>query len=1089
MSKYILAFYLIAISFSIFAQDKESEKWNVNNPTDKIKHVEFTVTEGTWMNLDVSPNGKTIIFDMLGDIYTMPITGGTAKALRTGLAWEVQPRFSPNGKQILFTSDAGGGDNIWVMDANGENAKQVTKESFRLLNNPAWMPNGEYFIARKHFTSKRSLGAGEMWMYHISGGAGIEITKRKNDQQDVNEPCVSSDGRYIYFSEDIYPGGYFQYNKDPNKQIFIIKRYDRDEGKVENIVTGTGGSFRPQIAHNGQWIAYIKRIRTKTILFVQNLDTGEAFPIFEGLSKDQQEAWTIFGIYTGFAWTPDDKNIVIWGKGKIWNINVDTKKATEIPFKVNAKHDLVETLLFKQQVFEEKFKVKAIRQTITSPNEKYIIFNAMGYLWKKNLPNGKPKRLTNGTDFEFEPKFSPNGNSLIFVTWNDETMGKIIKMNLNSKKITNLTTEKGIFRTPSYSNDGKYIVYRKEGGNMHQGYLFSKKPGIYTMDSNGQNVKLVTKEGQNPVFNTKGDRIFYQTGGYIFGSLKKGFHSVDLDGKDKKTIFTSKYATQFTASPDNKWIAFSDLHKVYVAKMPLHGKSMEMGANIKSVPVAQVARDAGIALHWSKDSKSIHWTLGSTYFSNPLTERFTFLEGAVDSIPPMDSTGIDIGLMANYDIPKGLIALTNARIITMERDKVIANGTIIIEGNKIINISESAIEIPKKATIIDCTGKTVMPGIIDAHAHLGAFRYGLSPQKHWQYYTNLAFGVTTTHDPSSNSEMTFSQSEMVKSGNMIGPRIFTTGTILYGADGDFKAPIESLEDARSALRRTKAFGAFSVKSYNQPRREQRQQIIKAARELKMNVYPEGGSFFYHNMSMVADGHTCIEHNIPVAPLYDDVIQFWSSTNTKNTPTLIVNYGGLNGEYYWYQHTNVWENKKLLTFTPRPIIDSRSRHRTMVPEEEYENGHILVSKSCKKLNDAGVGIQLGAHGQIQGIGAHWELWMLAQGGMSHLQALKAATINGAIDLGMEDEIGSLKEGKLADLIILDKNPLENIRNSNSIKYTIINGRIFDSTTMNEIGNHPRKRTPFYWELEGSANYFPFDMKTNGCMVPGCGCQRN
>ena len=425
----------------------------------------------------------------------------------------------------------------------------------------------------------------------------------------------------------------------------------------------------------------------------------------------------------------------------------------------------------------------------------------------------------------------------------------------------------------------------------------------------------------------------------------------------------------------------------------------------------------------------------------------------------------------------------------MNGDLVIENGLLVTKDNKIQYVGpQDDKKIPKNAYRIDGKGKTIMPGIVDVHAHLGAFRYGLSPQKHWQYYTNLAYGVTTTHDPSSNSEMTFSQSEMVKAGIMTGPRIFSTGTILYGADGDFKAEINSLEDAKSALRRTKAYGAFSIKSYNQPRREQRQQIIEAARQLNIQVYPEGGSFFYHNLSMVADGHTGVEHNIPVAPLYDDVIQFWSKTNTGNTPTLIVNYGGLNGEYYWYQNTNVWEKDKLLKFTPRGIIDSRSRHRTMVPQEEYDNGHILVSKSCKKLSDAGVGINLGSHGQIQGIGAHWELWMIKQGGVSNLQALRSATLTGAEYLGMDSEIGSLEEGKLADIVILDKNPLDNIQNTESVSYTIANGRLFDTETMNEVGLREVTRSKFFWELEGSRNDYPFSLQTGSFLQPSCHCHQ-
>jgi len=320
---------------------------------------------------------------------------------------------------------------------------------------------------------------------------------------------------------------------------------------------------------------------------------------------------------------------------------------------------------------------------------------------------------------------------------------------------------------------------------------------------------------------------------------------------------------------------------------------------------------------------------------------------------------------------------------------------------------------------------------------------------------------------------------------MTGPRVFSTGTVLYGADGNFKAVVNSIDDARSALRRTKAFGAFSVKSYNQPRREQRQMIIQAARELNMEVVPEGGSTFYHNLSMILDGHTTIEHNLPVAPLFKDMIELWKNSQTGYTPTLIVNYAGLSGEYYWYQHTNVWENERLLRFTPRAVIDPRSRHRTMAPDEEYDNGYMLTSRSVKKLADAGVRINMGAHGQIQGIGAHWEIWMLQQGGMSNLQVLQAATINPAVNLGLDKYIGSLETGKLADLIVMDKNPLDNIRNTESIRYTMVNGRLYDAETMNEIGNYNKPRTKFFWESSVNAASFPWHDGTE-TEVETCSC---
>ncbi len=1097
MKNSIVLALLLLICHTSFSQDKEEakkDKWDVNTPALPFKNVSITTNEGSWISLDVSPDGKQIVFDMLGDIYTMPISGGNATLIRGGHAFEVQPRYSPDGKHISFTSDAGGGDNIWVMNTDGSEAKQITKEDFRLVNNAVWSVDGNYIFCRKHFTSTRSLGAGEIWMYHKSGGKGIQLTKKKNDQQDVGEPWASPDGKYVYYSEDVYPGGEFQYNKDPNSQIYVINRYNLEDGEIERVTGGPGGAIRPVISHKGDVMAFVKRVREKTVLYLHDLKTGREWPVYDQLSKDQQEAWAIFGPYTGFNFTPDDSAIIIWVQGKIKKIDLNSLKASDIPFKATAEHKIVNALKFQNKAAPDTFTPKAIRNAVTSPDGTMLVFHAAGYLWKKSLPNGIPARLTKGTDLEYEPAFSKDGKYLVYVTWNDEHMGAIHRLDLSSSKSSpiKLTPEKAIYREPSFSPiNNNHIVYREENGNQHQGYVNTKEPGIYLMEISesrksgiSTNKKLVVKEGIFPSFNKDASRIYFQTGGYLLGNITKTLKSVNLQGQEVREIVKSKYAQRIIPSPDDKWLAFTNLYKVYIAALPKTGNTIELDGNATNVPVAQVARDAGINLHWSSNSDKLYWTLGDAYFNTAINQRFTFLEGAPDSISAMDTVGIKINLNLPTDRPKGTIALKGARLITMNNDKVIEDGTIIINGNRITNLGSSdAVNIPDDAKIFDVRGKTIMPGLVDAHAHLSHFRYGLSAQKHWPYYANLAFGVTTTHDPSANTEVVFSQSEMVKAGTMVGPRIFSTGVILYGADGDFKATVNNLEDARSAILRTKAFGAFSVKSYNQPRRDQRQQIIKAAHEKQIEVVPEGGSTFFHNMSMILDGHTGIEHNIPVAPIYNDVLQLWSASETAYTPTLIVNYGGLNGEYFWYQTTNVWENEKLLKYTPRSVIDARSRHRTMAPIKEYENGHILVANATKKLADAGVKINLGAHGQLQGLGAHWELWMLAQGGMSNMEALKAATINGASYLGMGDELGSLEKGKLADLIVLDKNPLVDIQNSNSIIYTMINGRLYDTETMNEIGNYDKPRSPFYWELSDYAPAFDWHGETH----TGCSCE--
>ena len=1053
MKFFYAALLIITIPAALFAQ-----KWNVDNSVGPSKKVSITTDEGTWMNLDVSADGKTITFDLLGDIYSIPISGGKATLLAGGRAWEVQPRFSPDGKLISYTSDKDGGDNIWVMNSDGSNKHYITKENFRLLNNASWTPDGQYLVARKHFTGTRSLGAGEMWLYHKNGGEGIQLTKRKNDQQDAGEPVVSADGKFVYWSEDVTPGPYFQYNKDPYQGIYAIKRLNRETGSIETVTGGAGGACRPQLSPDGKLMAFVKRVRLKSVLYIHNLSTGEEWPVYNDLSHDQQETWAIFGVYPNFGWTPDSKNIIFYAKGKIWNLDITSLNAVNIPFEVTSQQTVTDALHFPQKVFQEEFTAKMIRQLTTSPDGKMVAFNAAGYLYLKTLPNGKPERITSTNDFEYEPEFSPDGKSLIYIDWTDELKGAIEKIDLATKQVTRLTPEKGFYYTPRFSNKGDRIIYRKGEGNEQLGFAFGKNPGIYIMSSTGGLGQLVIDNGIYPQFSSDDSKIYYQSS----EGENKAFKVMDVSGANQKTLYTSKYATQFNPSPNGKWMAFTELFNCYITPMVSTGNAQELSAANRSIPLSKLTRDAGTYLHWSKDSQKLMWTLGPKYFTRDIRSAFPFADGGADKTVAVDTAGIDIDLKLKTDLPDGKIAFKNARIITMKGDLVIESGTILINQNKIEAIGKSSdVQIPADAKVYDVAGKTIMPGIVDVHGHLHTSPDGVSPQQDWNYYANLSFGVTTAHDPSSNTEMVFSQSEMLKAGHMVGPRVYSTGTILYGADGDFKAVINSLDDARSNLRRLKAVGAFSVKSYNQPRREQRQQIIEAARELQMEVVPEGGSTFFTNMNMILDGHTGIEHNIPVWPVYKDVKSLWNGSRSGYTPTLIVCYGTQSGENYWYDRTEVWKNEHLLNFTPQSIIDARSRRRSTAEYGDY--GHIEVSKYVKQIADGGTKVNLGAHGQLQGLGAHWELWMLAQGGMTPLQAIRCATMNGASYLGMDKEIGSLEVGKLADLIVLNQNPLDDIRNSDNIKYVMVNGRLYDSDSMNEIGNREKPRLRFWWQL--------------------------
>ena len=1040
-------------------------KWDVNAPHGPTKTVRFTTDEGTWLDVDVSPNGRQLAFSMMGDIYLLPIGGGKATRITSGPSWDVQPRFSPDGTQIAFTSDRGGGNNLWRMRTDGSNAVQVTKEDFRLLNNPVWTPDGQFLIGRKHFTGQRSLGAGELWMYHVAGGgSGVQLTKQKNDQQDLGEPAVSPDGRYVYFSEDVSPGPTFQYNKNPHGTIYAIKRLDRTNGRIDTLIDTAGGAVRPQPSPDGKSLAFVKRVREKSVLHVMDLASGEVRPVWDGLSHDQQEAWAIFGPYTDFNWLPDSRSVVIWAQGKLWRVDMASGTPSNIPFTADVEQTVAAPLRFTHEIDSGTFAPKMIRDVATSADGKTLVFHALGQLWRKSLPGGAPERLTVSSGvYEYQPSFSADGRRLLYTTWSDEGLSAIWLRDASGTGAgRRLTTQKGYYYGPRFSPDARRIVYAKTGGSGMTGSAWSNDTGIYVMNADGSGARRIAYEGAAPQFSADGSRVYYFTG----GGLKKKLMSVGLNGEEPREVFSLKYPDTVTISPDGKWVAFTELFNAYVAPLVETGTPLELSKDSKAVPVTQVSADVGSYLHWAADSKSLHWTVGDRYFSRDLTQSFAFLPGAPAELPkPTSDGGIAIGLAQPVYVPDQTVAFTNARIVTM-RDaetarEVIEDGTLVVRGDSIVAVGPSSqVSVPAGARTVDARGKTIVPGYIDVHAHAANFGSGVVPQKNWAYYTNLAFGITTSHDPSASSEYVFSQSELVKAGKMVGPRMFSTGTILYGADGDFKAVVDSLDDARSHLRRMKALGAFSVKSYNQPRREQHQQINQAARELGMLVVEEGGSTFNHNMPMMLDGVTGIEHNIPVAPLYKDVLGVWSQTDVRNTPTLVVNYGGLSGEYLWYAKDNVWEDKKLARFFPREELDARSIRREVAPAWDY--WHVEVGKALKTMRDAGIKIQVGGHGQLQGLSANWEIWMLGQA-MGNFEALRAATIDGADYLGMSKQLGSLEAGKKADLVVLNSNPLENIRSTIDTRYVMVGGRLFDvDAGMQEIGGRNAPAPRFFWQ---------------------------
>jgi Tol biopolymer transport system component len=987
------------------------------------------------MSIDISPDDKTLVFDLLGDLYTLPATGGVAKQITRGMAINLRPVWSPDAKKLAYLSDFSGSLQLNVSDTTGK-FHAVLGNSGRDLYpydrlTPLWSPDGQYVY----------LKGSDEEVYGVFGGK-IALS---NGLHDIIR--FSDNGRVAYYMDSL--------------KLWKFDLSDSSKTIISPVLEQTDNAA---LSPDGHWWAYVKKFKTANSLVVQDLVSNTSRILVESL-------YVSYPLYdlplrSHFSFSSDSRDVFIGYGGKIHRITAQTGEDRTIPFMAHVKADLGPLNYNKFKVNTGSVEAGYIRSATASPDGKHLVFCAFEKIYIQDLPNGKVKLLAPQSNNQFQPAWSPDGIWIAFVSWNDTVGGNVWKVPIEGGRAVQLTKEPAQYQWPAWSPDGQSIaVIKADPQSPDAGSLINGQLVLLSVNSGQiQVVDSVAPNWNQLSFASDGNEIIYEP---KRSDHENSLHSLLIAQNLKnnavraigigKRESNSNYIQQRSLSPDGRFVVYSmaeDLFLVPVSKLIQPTVIYEGDAHLSAIRFAR-----GVDPHWENGGKTLSWDYGNRFYRldpNKIIEAAKKRKGL--NLPDSDyitvSVPPDLVLPLSVVLPgaeaRGIIALKDVRILTMKGDQVIEHGTIVIADGRIKALGpKDNISIPNDAKMYNLSGETVTPGFIDLHLHVH-LPASIIPQQYFTLLINLAYGITTARDPAADYD-SYGYGDLLSTGQMIGPRMNTVGdAVRLNVEGIKR--IDNIEEANNIVQKRAFLGSTYIKQYNLPTRLQREWLSEASSRAGLNMTNEGAYYLMYDIAMIKDGSTGIEHSPDWGDVYKDVIQFMALSGTYFTPTLQTSYGEdlakrYNNYLYWTKDT------KFIHFTTdsnrvKDVLNSK-------PDDTTDRSRLYPALIYARIRQQGGHVVLGSHGDNEGIGVHNELWALQSGGLTNMQALQESTIEGARAMGIQDDVGSIEVGKIADLIILNKNPLDDIHNSREIRYVMKAGVLFEGDTLDEVWPESKK----------------------------------